>query len=95
MDAWHAFIRDPLDDNKQAQFLDRMTYRLSNQAILNTSPGFESAVVNSYPLYAISYKSMTVDVGEVIKSRRKNDPRQYNAFDLLPSYGWDFLLASN
>ncbi len=83
-DEWHAFSKGPLDDNKQAQFLDRMTYRLSNQAILNTSPGFDSALVNSYPPYAISYKSMTVNVGEVIKYRRKVDPRHYNAFDLLP-----------
>ncbi len=57
---------------------------MSNQAILNTSPGFESAVVNSYPPYAISYKSMSIDVGEVKKSRQKVDPRHYNAFDLLP-----------
>jgi hypothetical protein len=48
------------------------------------SPGFESALVNSYPPYAISYKSMSIDVGDVIKSRRKVDPRHYNAFDLLP-----------
>ena len=69
-DEWHMFSKDPLDDNKQACFLDRMTQRLSNQAILNiNSPGFESAVVNSYPPYAISYKSISIDVGKVIKSR--------------------------
>ncbi len=44
-DEWHAFSRDPLDDNKQAHFLDRMTYRLGKQDILDitTSPDFESA----------------------------------------------------
>jgi len=63
-----------------------MTYRLGNQATLDiaSSPGFESAVINSYPPYAISYKSLSTDVGEVIKSRQKVDPRHYNAFDLLP-----------
>ena len=62
-----------------------MTNRLSDQAVLNiNSPGFESDAVNSYPPYAISYKSMSIDVGEVVKSRRKVDPRHYNAFDLLP-----------
>jgi hypothetical protein len=30
MDDWHTFSKDSLDDNKQARFLDRMTYRLSN-----------------------------------------------------------------
>jgi hypothetical protein len=86
-DEWHMFIKDPLDDDKRARFLDRMTYRSSvtNQAILDVmSPCFESAVVNPYPPYGISYKSMSIDVGEVIKSRRKVDPRHYNAFDLLP-----------
>ena len=63
-----------------------MTRRSSDFAKMNiNSHGFESAVVNSYPPYAISYKSMSVDVGDVIKSRQKVDPRHYNAFDLLPS----------
>ncbi len=57
---------------------------MNNQAMLNTSPDFQSAVVNSYPPYAISYKSMLIDVGEVIKSRQKVDLCHYNAFDLLP-----------
>jgi len=85
-DEWHMFSKDPLDDDKRDRFLDRMTYRLGNQETLDiaTSPGFESAVVNSDPPYAISYKSLSTDVGEVIKSRRKVDPRHYNAFDLLP-----------
>jgi len=84
-DEWHMFSKDPLDDNKRARFLDKMTYRSSNQAILDiNSPGFESAVVNSYPPYAISYKSMSRDVGEVTKSRQKVDPQHYNAFDLSP-----------
>ena len=83
-DEWHMFNKDPLDDNKQARFLDKVTYISINQAILDiNSPGFELAVVNSYPLYAISYKSMSRDVGEVAQSRRKVDPRHYNAFDLL------------
>ena len=51
---------------------------------ITTSPDFESALVNTYPPYAISYKSMSIDVGKVEKSRRKVDPRHYNAFDLLP-----------
>jgi hypothetical protein len=42
-DEWHIFTMDPLDDNKRARFLDRMTYRLEldNQAILliSTTPG--------------------------------------------------------
>ena len=48
-DEWHMFSKDPLDDDKRARFFDRMTYRLGNQATLNiaSSPGFESAVVNS------------------------------------------------
>ncbi len=85
-DEWHMFSKDPLDVDKRARFLDRMTYRLNHQAILliSTSPGFESAVVNPYPPYAISYKSVSIDVDEVTKSRRKVDPRHYNAFDLLP-----------
>ena len=84
-DEWHIFSKDPLDDNKRARFLDKMTYRSSDYAILDiNSPGFESALVNSYPPYGISYKSMSIDVGDVIKSRRKVDPRHYNAFDLLP-----------
>ena len=84
-DEWHTFSKDPLDDNKQACFLDRMTNRLSEKAELNiNSPGFESDVVSSYPHYDISYKSMSIDVGEVEKSRQKVDPRHYNAFDLLP-----------
>jgi hypothetical protein len=41
-------------------------------------------MVNPYPPYAISYKSMSIDVGEVIIVRRKVDPRHYNAFDLMP-----------
>ena len=62
-----------------------MMYRSSDYAILDINPpGLESAMVNSYPPYAISYKSMSIDVGDVIKSRRKVDPRHYNAFDLLP-----------
>jgi hypothetical protein len=66
-DEWHAFSRDPLDDNKRAHFLDRMTYRLNKQDLLNitTSPDFESALVNAYPPYAISCKSMSINVGEV------------------------------
>lgn len=84
-EEWHIFSKDPLDDNKRARFLDKMTYRSSDYAILDiNSPGFESALVNSYPPYAISYKSMSIDVGDIIKSRRKVDPRHYNAFDLLP-----------
>ena len=84
-EEWHIFSKDPLDDNKRARFLDKMTYRSSDIAILDiNSPGFESALVNSYPPYGISYKSMSIDVGDVIKSRRKVDPRHYNAFDLLP-----------
>jgi hypothetical protein len=77
-DEWHIFSKDPLDDDKRARFLDRMTCRSSvtNAAILNVcSPEFESAVVNSYPPYGISYKSMSIDVGDIIKSRRKVDPR--------------------
>ncbi len=41
-------------------------------------------MVNPYPPYATSYKSVSIDVGEVTKSRRKVDPRHCNAFDLLP-----------
>jgi len=76
-DKWHIFSKDPLDDNKRARFLDKMTYRLSvtNNALLYVNtPEFELAVVNSYPPYGISYKSMSIDVGDVIKSRRKVDP---------------------
>ena len=29
-------------------------------------------------------KALSIDVGEVTKSRRKVDPRHYNAFNLLP-----------
>ena len=62
-----------------------MTNRLSDKGVSNiNSLGFESDVVNSYPPYAISYKSMTINVGKVVKSRREVDPRHYNAFDLLP-----------
>jgi hypothetical protein len=73
-DEWHGFSRDPLNDNKRAHFLDRMTYRLDDQEILNTSLDFESALVNANPPYAISYKSMLIDVREVKKSRQKVDP---------------------
>ncbi len=63
-EEWHTFSKDPLDDNKRARFFDMMTYRLNHQAILNiNSPDFESAMVNSYPPYAISYKSMSINVG--------------------------------
>jgi len=64
-----------------------MTYRSSetNNTLLNVNaPELELADVNSYPPFGISYKSMSIDVGDVIKSRRKVDPRHYNAFDLLP-----------
>ncbi len=63
-DEWNAFIRDPLNDTKRAHFLDRMTYRLGKEDLLDitTSPDFESASVNAYPPYAIRYKSMSIDV---------------------------------
>ena len=84
---WHMFSKDPLDDATRAQFLDMMTYRLNHQAILNInspSPDFQSALVNLYPPYAISYKSILSNVGEVIKGRRMVDPQHYSAFDLIP-----------
>ncbi len=57
--------------------MDRITRPLT----IDTSP---EAIWNPYPPYAISYKSMTVDVGQAIKGERKLDPRHYNAFDLIP-----------
>ncbi len=60
-DEWHIFSKDPLDDNKRARFLDKMTYRssLTNNALLYVNaPEFDSAVVNSYPPYGISYNSI-------------------------------------
>ena len=85
-EEWHEFIRDPLNDTKRAHFLDRMTYRLGKDDLSDEdkTPESESGGVNSYPPYAISYRSMTIDVGKVEKSRRRVDPRHYNAFDLLP-----------
>ncbi len=70
-DEWHGFSRDPLDDTKRAHFFDRMTYRLDDREILNTSPDFESALVNAYPPYAISYKNMVIDVAKVEKIKTK------------------------
>jgi hypothetical protein len=58
------------------KFLDRLTEYKED-----TSP---EAIRNPYPPYAISFKSMTLDVGTVIKGERRLDPRHYNAYDLIP-----------
>ncbi len=54
------------------------------QRFLDTSPEIQAAIVDPYPPYAVSYKSMTVDVGEVVKGYRKLDLCHYNNFDLIP-----------
>jgi hypothetical protein len=77
---WNAYVENPLDDVTRVKFLDRIT----RPQILDTSPEIQAAILNPYPPYAISYKSMTVDVGQVVKGERKLDPRHYNAFDLVP-----------
>ncbi len=59
------------------KFLDRLTAPKT----IDKSP---KAIRNPYPPYAISYKSMTVDVGQAVKGERKLDPWHYNTFDLIP-----------
>ena len=48
-DEWHAFSRDPLNDTKRANFLDRMTYRLGKEDLSDAdkTPESESGAVNS------------------------------------------------
>jgi hypothetical protein len=61
------------------KFLDRLT----TPQKIGTSP---KAIRNPYSPYAISYKSMTIDVGQAVKGERQLDPwhYHYNAFDLIP-----------
>ncbi len=74
---WNAYIENQLDEVTRVKFLDRITRPLT----IDTLP---EAIRNPYPPYTISYKSMTVDVGQAIKRERKLDPWHYNAFDLIP-----------
>jgi hypothetical protein len=74
---WNDNVENPLDEVTRVKVLDRLTQPKTK----DTSP---EAIRNPYPPYTISYKSMTVDVGQAVKGERKLDPWHYNAFDLIP-----------
>ena len=72
---WNNYVENPLDELVRVKFLDRLTEHKEDTL---------EAMRNPYPPYAISLKSMTLDVGTVTKGERKLDPRHYNAYDLIP-----------
>jgi hypothetical protein len=77
---WNSYVENPLDEVTRVKFLDRITAPKTTDVIIR----------NPYPPYAISYKSMTVDVGIVVKGERKLDPKPFSTSsagtDMLQSH---------